>query len=150
MENDLAERGATAAHASVRYGTRGFTLLEVVVAIAIAALALVALFRAGSAGLFSADTAVRVAEAVERAQSHLSAFGQAVALKPGELEGDDGDGYHWKIVARPIAMQPPPQPEQAGVATALYDVTVVVSWPDSGRSHSVILNTLRIGGAAAQ
>jgi prepilin-type N-terminal cleavage/methylation domain-containing protein len=42
----------------------GFTLLEVVVALAIAAMALVGLFRAGSGGMFAVDTAARAQEAV--------------------------------------------------------------------------------------
>ena len=54
----------------------GFTLLEVVVALAIAALALVGLFQAGSGGLFAVDTAARAEEAVQRAQSHLAAVGR--------------------------------------------------------------------------
>ncbi len=65
----------------------GFTLLEVIVALAIAALALIVLFRAGSDGLFAVDTATRAEEAVERAQSHLAAIGHDVALLQGEFCG---------------------------------------------------------------
>jgi len=55
----------------------GFTLLEVVVALAIAAVALVGLFQAGSGGLFAVDTAARAQEAIQRAQSHLAALGRS-------------------------------------------------------------------------
>ena len=61
----------------------GFTLLEVVVALAIAGLALVGLFRAGSGGLLAVDTAARAEEAVQRAQSHLAAVGRDAALVEG-------------------------------------------------------------------
>src|SRR5712691_11193481 len=77
-------------------GGAGFTLLEVVVALAIAALALVTLFQTGSGGLFAADTAARIDEAIERAQSHLAAVGRAGPIAPGELTGDDGGGYRWR------------------------------------------------------
>ena len=63
----------------------GFTLLEVVVALAIAALALVGLFQAGSGGLFAVDTAARAEEAIQRAQSHLAAVGRDAALVQGGL-----------------------------------------------------------------
>jgi len=63
----------------------GFTLLEVVVALAIAAVALVGLFRAGSGGLFAVDTAARAQEAVQRAQSHLAAVGRDAALVEGDF-----------------------------------------------------------------
>src|SRR5260370_8634413 len=85
----------------------GFTLLEVVVALAIAALALVGLFRAGSGGLFAVDTAARAEEAVQRAQSHLAAVGRDAALVEGALTGDDGGGYRWALRASPLTPRPP-------------------------------------------
>ena len=80
----------------------GFTLLEVVVALAIAGLALVGLFRAGSGGLFAVDAATRAEEAVQRAQSHLAALGHNAALTEGEFTGDDGGGYRWRLRVKPV------------------------------------------------
>lgn len=127
----------------------GFTLLEVTIAVAIAGLALVAMFQAGSTGLFAANSAGRVDEAIERAQSHLAAFGRADAVAPGESEGDDGGGYHWRLSARPLATQEPLQPQQNSSVTSLYDVEVVISWHGWGRTRSVVLDTRRIGVAVA-
>src|SRR5437764_8581843 len=104
MASDYRQKAVTSP-AAIRRRMRGFTLLEVVVAVAIAGLALVGLFQAGSGGLFSVDAAGRTDEAVDRAQSHLAAFGRAGALVPGEIEGDDGGGYHWRLRAQPIAAQ---------------------------------------------
>ena len=64
----------------------GFTLLEVIVAFAIASLALVGLFQAGSGGVFAVDTAARAEEALQRAQSHLAAVGRDAALVAGRLQ----------------------------------------------------------------
>src|SRR5260370_9328687 len=75
---------------------RGFTLLEVVVALAIAALALVGLFRAGSGGVLAVDVAGRVDEAIERAQSHLAEFGRLAATSPAATAGDDGAASPWR------------------------------------------------------
>src|SRR5215467_6559751 len=80
----------------------GFTLLEVVVALAIAGLAVVGLFHVGSGGVFAVDTAARAEEAVQRAQSHLAAVGRDAALIEGEFNGDDGGGYHWALRIRPL------------------------------------------------
>src|SRR4051794_41784738 len=85
---------------------RGLTLLEVVVALAIASLALVGMFRAGSGGLFASDTAARVDEAIERAQSHLAAFGRPGAVAPGELAGGDGGGFSSRGRGPPPAAPP--------------------------------------------
>jgi prepilin-type N-terminal cleavage/methylation domain-containing protein len=47
----------------------GFTLLEVLVALVIAALALIVMFRAGGDGLVAVNTASRYEEAIQRAQT---------------------------------------------------------------------------------
>ena len=65
---------------------RGFTLLEVMVAFAIAALALAALTQAALGGLHATQAAAHTQEALSLAQSRLA----AVALNPraGEQSGD--------------------------------------------------------------
>jgi general secretion pathway protein I len=127
----------------------GFTLLEVVVALAIASLALVALFEAGSGGLFAVDTAARAEEALQRAQSHLAAIGRNAALVQGESSGDDGGGYRWQLHIEPVM-------QRQGLAadgvtaetTTLFAVQVAVSWKDRGHQRAVVLRTLRLGTAA--
>jgi general secretion pathway protein I len=127
----------------------GFTLLEVVVALAIAGLALVGLFAAGSGGLFAVDTAARAEEAVERARSHLAAIGRNAALTEGESQGDDGGGFHWKIRVQPVASRRAPAPDVAAqVAISLYAVEVDIGWEEKGRQKQVVLKTLRLGSAA--
>ena len=133
-----------------RRGEAGFTLLEVVVAAAIAGLALVALFQTGSAGLLTANEATRVAEAVGRAQSHLAAIADAGTIAPGETEGDDGGGYHWRLSARPIGSRQPSTPAPGGAATTLYDIRVSVSWGGRRHPRSVELETRRIAGGGAR
>jgi general secretion pathway protein I len=128
----------------------GFTLLEVVVALAIAGLALVALFQAGSTGLFAADTSARAEEAVERAQSHLAAVGRDAALTAGQFTGDDGGGYRWRLGVQPLASRQTPGPDGVStITTTLFAVEVEISWRDEGRSRSVVLKTLRLGSTAA-
>lgn len=126
----------------------GFTLLEVVVALAIAGLALVGLFHAGSGGLFAVDTAARAEEAVQRAQSHLAAVGRNAALVEGELTGDDGGGYRWALRVRSLAARQSLAPDGvSATTTTLFNVEVVISWPGSAGERSVTLRTLRLGSA---
>ena len=127
----------------------GFTLLEVVVALAIAAVALVGLFQAGSGGLFAVDTAARAQEAVQRAQSHLAAVGRDAALVQGDFTDDDGGGYRWRLRVRPVATHQVLAARGNATATAtLYDVEVAISWPGRSGDRSVVLKTLRLGTAA--
>ena len=127
----------------------GFTLLEVAVALAIAGLALVGLFQAGSIGLVTADTAARAEEAVERAQSHLAAVGRDAALSAGQFTDDDGNGYRWRLSIQPAVSRPMPAPDGGSTTTTtLYAVEVEISWRDAGHQRSVVLQTLRLGTAA--
>jgi general secretion pathway protein I len=136
--------------ASREYGPEyGFTLLEVVVATAIAGLALVGLFKAGSTGLLAGDAAGRVEEAVERAHSHLAAFGRERTVAASDMEGEDGGGYHWRLRASPLVTE---QAASAGKSQfiTLFDVHVMISWRAAGRYRSVVLDTRRIGAGAPQ
>jgi general secretion pathway protein I len=120
---------------------RGFTLLEVLVAFVIAALALGVLFRGTLGGLRTAQVAGRYEEAVTRAQSHLAAL-TAGGLTPGDRQGDDGNGFHWRVRVAPVGL--------AGAgASALYAVGVSISWMDGSR-RSVELDSERIGLAPRQ
>ena len=115
---------------------RGFTLLEVLVAFVIAALALGVLFRGTLGGLRTAQVASRYEEAVTRAQSHLAAL-TAGGLTPGDRQGEDGNGFHWRVRIAPVGLT------DTG-SSALYAVNVSVSWMDGSR-RSVELDSERIG-----
>jgi general secretion pathway protein I len=135
----------------------GFTLLEVVIALAIAGWSLVLLFRAGADGLMVVDTATRAQEAVERAQSHLAALGNDGALVAGETEGDDGGGYRWRIRINLVAAWPAAAPVGAGIrgatadpiAPTLYDVEVAISWRRRHHDRSVALKTQRLAAMSS-
>jgi general secretion pathway protein I len=126
---------------------RGFTLLEVLIAFAIAALALGLMFRAASAGLISVETAGRYQDAVSRARSHMAAIGRDAPIAPGTTEGDDGGGFHWQIEVDQIAggqarssgpIPGPPPP-------TLYAAIVRISWHDAGKDRAFVLRSERMG-----
>jgi prepilin-type N-terminal cleavage/methylation domain-containing protein len=125
---------------------RGFTLLEVLVALAIAGFALIVMFRAGGDGLFAVDSASHAEQALERAQSHLAALGRDIALLSGESEGDDGGGYRWHLRVTPLANWPTAV-GSASPAT-LFDVEVAISWGSRAHNRTVTLKTRRLTAAA--
>src|SRR5215831_17780829 len=128
----------------------GFTLLEVLVAVAIAGLAVIGLFQAGSGGLFAADTAARAEEAVQRAQSHLAEVGRDAALAEGEFTGEDGGGYRWTLRIRPLTARQSLAPDGVTlVNTTLFNVEVAISWPGRAGERAVVLRTLRLGTAGS-
>ena len=93
---------------SPKPGEEGFTLLEVLVALAIAVPALVLLYRQGVVSMRSTRTAASYQEAISRAQSRLDALTGA-SLVAGEQDGDDGGGFAWRTRVVPIVSTAPPR-----------------------------------------
>lgn len=130
---------------------RGFTLLEVLVAFIIAALAIGGLISQGMIAVGATHASASYQEAISRAQSRLTALGTA-GLVAGEREGDDGGGFHWKTRIVPITSMRPAQPvavKNAAYAwgTTLFAVTVTVSWRAAGGRRSVQLESRLLGPA---
>jgi general secretion pathway protein I len=134
---------------------RGFTLLEVLIAFVIAALAMGVMFDASIGGLRASQTAGRYQEAVSLARSHLAAAG-AAALVAREQSGDDGRGFHWTVQVKPVAsakLAPasPPVPGAPAVeapSVTLFALTVTESWQGDGGERQVRLDSTRLGGGA--
>jgi general secretion pathway protein I len=110
----------------------GFTLLEVMVALVIAALASIMLYQSGFSGAAESLTAAHYQEAVVRAQSRLASIGVLTALRPAQQSGDDGGGFHWRLT---IAA------DKSNGKLTLYDVVVTEVFGD----RQVVLATKRIG-----
>jgi general secretion pathway protein I len=116
---------------------RGFTLLELLVAFVIAALALGALFQGANGGLRSVSVANRYQEALSRARSRLATVGHGLALAPLHQSGDDGSGFHFQVDISLIGSAfPLRQPADAALGPAprmaLYSVAVDESWGSDG------------------
>jgi general secretion pathway protein I len=134
---------------------RGFTLLEVLVAFIIAALALGVMFDAVLGGLRASETASHYQEAVSLARSHIAAVGVS-ALAGRVLTGDDGRGFHFSLRIRPVGTITLPRgadddPSQGPQAQAtLYSVSVTETWRGDGGERQVRLDTARLGAGAAK
>lgn len=81
--------------------SQGFTLIEVLVALAIVALALAALLQVFGAGLRAVGTSERYLMATMLARSVLDDFGTEIPAAAGEWSGDIADGYRWTTRATP-------------------------------------------------
>ena len=126
----------------------GFTLLEVLVALAIAIPALVLMYRQGTLSIQATGSAANYQEAISRARSRLEALVDT-AVAPGDREGEDGGLFHWRTrIVKLSSIGPPRQPPRnspyAG-GTTLYAVSVQISWQGAGGVQSVTLDTRRLG-----
>jgi general secretion pathway protein I len=127
-----------------RSAQSGFTLLEVVVALAIAALGLSFLMAAANTGLGNAELASQYIEATRRAQSHLAELGVTEQLKPGVRAGYDGGGYSWRSRISPPRMHEAPQRSAGAAPLGMYEVEVTISWRSRDSIKSVSLRSRRI------
>ena len=137
-------------------GAHGFTLLEVLIAFIIAAIALSVLFSGSLSGLTSVQAATGYEQAVARARSRLAA--EAASPSPGDREGDDGGGFRWRVRVRPVeTYRPKPAEDEAAPAQSasppfsvtLYAIDVAISWSTAGRVRTVQLQTERLAPSAS-
>ena len=128
----------------LRKRPRGFTLIEIIVSLAILAVALGALFQSFSTGLRATAVTDRQAAAVMLAQSLLDRIGQDIPLVAGEQAGVSEDGLRWSIA---IVPSPLIAPERRADSPLLpFDVAVTVAG-DGGRP--LTLTTLRLAPVVA-
>ncbi len=132
---------------------RGFTLLEVLIAFVIAALALGVMFDAALGGLRATQTASQYQEALSLARSHLAAVG-VLGVTAREAAGDDGRGFHWKVTIKPagtatVPRGPDEDPSAPQAKLVLYALSVVETWAADGGERQVRLDSARLGLAPA-
>jgi prepilin-type N-terminal cleavage/methylation domain-containing protein len=123
----------------------GFTLIEVLIALAITMAALLVINEALGDAFQSARTADVVRQAVSRAQSRLASITEPDRVL-GQHDGDDGGGYTWRseVQLTDVAAAPPnasPGPWARG--TGYYTIAVTMFWRDAQKVRSYRL----VGGA---
>jgi general secretion pathway protein I len=126
----------------VKQACRGFSLLEVLVAFIILALALGVLMRIFSGGLGNIGAAEHYSRAVAIAESKLVAAGVESPLTEGENSGEEEPGYTWRTSVQRYQAGTPPI--EATLPVDLYQVEVSVTWDATAtKPRSLRFVTLR-------
>lgn len=128
----------------------GFTLLEVLAAIALLAFAFAIGLRAMSGALGNATRGAAMTTAVLQAQSLLDAQGLTMPLRAGVQQGSFGDGATWQLRTSVYVPSPPPPAtgfvapplQSLGGGIDLYRLDLDVHYGGSG-THALNLSTLR-------
>jgi general secretion pathway protein I len=121
----------------------GFTLVEIIVALAILALSLDVILPAISDALWRTGEAEAQAEAASLGRSLLAQAGTAVPLNNGAAAGQFENGFRWRLEVTPYGSADQTMPLRA------YKVVAEVFWDDARHERSVALTTLRLGANGA-
>jgi general secretion pathway protein I len=122
---------------------RGFTLIELVTAFVVFALAFGVLMEIATSSMRAARRSAAYTQAALLAQSQLDAVGIGEPLRDGRDNGRYNADYDWELDIRKT--EPPPAADgtlETGIVD-LYRVELVVRWRDGPREQSASFTTLR-------
>ena len=82
---------------------------------------------------------------MSRARSHLAALAEGADNLVGVKEGDDGNGYRWRLDVKPFSLPPSNGSGDQPRTPMLYSVTVTISWAEGKNQRAVSLASERLG-----
>lgn len=120
----------------------GYTLIEVLVAMVILALALPVLLRIFSGGLRNIDVSGDYTHAVMIAEAQLNSAGSSSALVSGSSTGVADEKFRWTQSVQNYV--PYPNSETTILSLNAYTVTVDVEWPHADSVRRVSLSSIKL------
>ncbi|KAF1708873.1 general secretion pathway protein GspI [Pseudoxanthomonas kalamensis DSM 18571] len=129
---------ASASAVSVRRRARGFTLIEVIIAFALLALALTLLLGTLSSAARQVGDSDGASHASLYAQSLFDSFGVGEPLRPGRSDGELDDGrYRWTLQVQPYVDPQAGDPALRNPsAPRLLQLDLQMRWGDAPRQQA--------------
>ena len=128
----------------VRGENQGFTLLEVLVAMAILGIGLVVIIELFSGGLRLGRTSEEYTKAVGYARMKLEEISLAKSLEEGIEEGEFDREYRWQVEVKKVDLLPPGRETSYQPPVALYWVRIDVLWKSGTRERTTALESYRV------
>ncbi|UPG94928.1 type IV pilus modification PilV family protein [Luteibacter aegosomatissinici] len=121
----------------------GFSLLEVIAAIAVLAITFAALMQVAGSAISLTTRANERTQAALRARSLLDGAFIMEPVQEGSSEGRFDDTYRWRLNVAPFNVGD--APTDTGNGARMYRLDLDVLWGDDGRERRAHFSTLRFG-----
>ena len=117
--------------------SRGFTLLEVIIALAILGIGFALAMELLATGVRSVKTSEEYTQAVLLAHRKMAEIADTASLKGAVEQGESGAGLRWASELQAL-------PQDEALPAQLYQVRVRVTWPGRRSEKSLDLYSLRM------
>lgn len=123
---------------------RGFSLLEMIAAIMLLAIAFAALMEVAGGSIRLSQKASDYTQAALWARSKLDTSFVLETVQPGMTQGNFDNRYRWRMQVTPWAV-PNTAPAGTPYAFRMYKLDLDVIWGSAPFEHTARFSTLRIG-----
>jgi general secretion pathway protein I len=118
------------------FSTTGFTLIEVVVAMAILAVGLTIIIELFSGGLRLGRTSMEYTKAVNYARMKMEEIAVKKNLEEGSEEGEFDHTYRWKVDIKRADILPIEDETDSEVPAELFHVKIDILWKSGSKEKS--------------
>ncbi len=122
---------------------QGFTLIEVVVAIAILGIALTVIIELFAGGLRLARTSKEYTKAVNYASTKMGEIDSQKTFEEGVTEGEFDETFHWRVTTNKVNILAVERPWEVKVPIQLFKIKVDVLWKSGSKERSTSTETYR-------
>jgi general secretion pathway protein I len=123
---------------------QGFTLIEVMVAMAILSIGLVAIIELFGGGLRLARVSAEYTKAAGHARVKMEEIALSKTLEEGVKEGEFDNDFRWLVEVKKVDLLPPGKETTYRPPVALYRVRIDVLWKSGSRDRVASLESYRL------
>jgi general secretion pathway protein I len=125
-------------------GRRGFTLIEVVVAMAILGIGLVVIIELFGGGLRLGRASQEYTKAAGYARMKMEEINLASALEEGIQEGEFDGQFRWQVEVKKVDLLPADKETSYRPPVDLYWVRIDVLWRSGSKERAAALESYRL------
>lgn len=123
--------------------SRGFTLIEVVVALAILGIGLAVVLQLFSGGLRLGRISQEYTKAVGYGRIKMEEMAGKDRLEEGEEKGDFDSSYRWQVAVKKVDILPPEKPVDFRPPVELFHIEVDITWKSGWRERTARFESYR-------